>query len=131
MNEILDDAGNNPLLEFSVKLCAAVKKEKCLYDRTAMHKNTSPDIETAWVKVAKECNETSKWSFCCYFVGSISSYCVVLLEVFWSFIFNAFCFCFHFNKANKPYTYARIHSYIHSKYIYCGEVLCICVCIFV
>lgn len=62
MNECLDDAGNNPLLEFSIKLCASVKKEKCLYDRTSVHKNTSPDIEAAWTRVAKECNETSK---CC------------------------------------------------------------------
>ena len=105
MNEILDDADNNPLLEFSVKLCAAVKKEKCLYDRTAVYKNTSPDIETAWVKVSKECNETSKWFFsCCYWIARIVVLCYVIRGLLVLFLF------FHFNKPNKPYAFAHIHT---------------------
>lgn len=48
--------------EFSVKLCAAVKKHKCLHDRTALQKN-SPQCRLAWEEVAKECNESSKFLF--------------------------------------------------------------------
>lgn len=49
------------MTDFSLKLCAAVKKHKCLHDRIALHKNPPLECRLAWEEVAKECNESSKF----------------------------------------------------------------------
>ncbi|KAM7357574.1 uncharacterized protein ACRADG_002861 [Cochliomyia hominivorax] len=56
----LENSNNNPLYEFSIKLCVAIKKHKCLYDRIALHKNPPPPCQIAWQTVAKECGESVK-----------------------------------------------------------------------
>ncbi|XP_037825070.1 myosin-G heavy chain-like [Lucilia sericata] len=48
----------NSVFDISVKLCAAIEKHKCLYDRNSVRKNSTPECEKAWQVVAKECNQT-------------------------------------------------------------------------
>ncbi|XP_023290933.2 mucin-5AC [Lucilia cuprina] len=48
----------NSVFDISVKLCSAIEKHKCLYDRNSVRKNSTPECEKAWQVVAKECNQT-------------------------------------------------------------------------
>lgn len=58
-----DADSTKPLYEASVKLCAAVKKHKCLHDQTSYTKSAAPNCEEAWQIVAEECGESGRCLF--------------------------------------------------------------------